>query len=375
MQTNFTSLSKFLQQTKIPEVHEKFGFLELIKKQTNETINSQIYAHFLDSNVPEIKNAFMDGLMSILIERVDKNLALVEPFTYTEVYTSSKKRIDIVIEDFHSQSAIIIENKINHEVNNPFKEYWDHYDKFSEDNRIGVLLTIHPETIPVEVKDFFVNITHKEWIDNVKSTLELFNLDLWNQVYLSDFFNTIDNLTKSYAMNESAMFYFQNAQKVLQATETRNQAVIFINNQLQIVSSELKLDMNGNNLDWRNFWDSQNGINTYLTVITEKLMLGRNNIMIILELFNDDVKTLPNLDQHLKNHPQYQTKMKGEVKSNKFAHYLTQNYELTQDELASLGETIVNYIRLDFADILIEAIKLNHPNKDISHWENHLLSV
>lgn len=370
---NLTSLSKFLQETIFPNNQERIGFLELIKKQTNETINSQIYAYFLGCKIPEIRDAFMDGLMSILDNRVDKKFTLVEPSINTEVTTKTGKRIDIVIEDYQSQSVIIIENKINHDVNNPFKEYWVHYDKYLKSNRIGVLLTKHPEPIPEEVKDFYVNITHKEWIGNVKSILDLSILDNKNKVYLSDFFNTIDNLTKSHTMNESASFYFQNAQKINEALNTREHAVYYINTQFDFVANQIGLESRGREF-WRNFRDNKNEINTFLTVIVQDLMYGGNSIMIILELSKDDVNKLESLDQQLNIHPQFSTKKKGEVKSNHYAHYLTSVYELNQEELANLGETIVKYIRQDFADILIEAIKLNYSAIDISHWEKQLLN-
>ena len=375
MSADYSTLSNFLKVTKIPSVQENFGFLELIKKQTHENINSQIYAHFLSSDISEIRDAFLNAITDLIAEKSDLKLDLTNSIVNTEVITQSDKRIDIVIEDFTSQSAIIIENKIYHILNNELTEYWDHYNKYSFNNRKGVLLTLHDHEIPEDVKSKFINITHIEWIKKVKKKLKESNLPNNYQVYLTDFYNTIENLTKSYSMNESAKFYFKHAVKVQQISETKDEAYNFLNQQLNLACSTLGLDMHGDSsMEWKNFWDSNNNIKTYLTILTGELIKGNPKFTIVLELYMEDTEKAGELDILLKGEPQYEDvdKKKGEIGANHF-HYLTQEYKIKPEEFENLGKTIVKKVRNDFAKITLMAIKHNYPHIDISKWEKQFL--
>lgn len=69
----------------------------------------------------------------------------------TEVATSSLSRIDILIE---GEKSIIIENKVNHVLNNPLKEYWDYaIDPVIMDYSPSISMSIH-ESLEVATSVF-----------------------------------------------------------------------------------------------------------------------------------------------------------------------------------------------------------------------------
>src|SRR5690554_5764156 len=65
----YNHIKTFLDTVKIPVVKQHVGFLDIIKKTTNETINSNIYAHFLSCEEDEIKHAFLNALLYIIEEK------------------------------------------------------------------------------------------------------------------------------------------------------------------------------------------------------------------------------------------------------------------------------------------------------------------
>ena len=85
---------------------------------------SNIYAYYMDPrNEPEYASAFTKALLDLCGLNRFEVLPDDNYCVSTEVPTSNLSRIDILIE---GKKSIIIENKINHILNNPLNEYWDY---------------------------------------------------------------------------------------------------------------------------------------------------------------------------------------------------------------------------------------------------------
>ena len=362
----FSELELFLTKTHIPTVQSNIGFLEIIRKQHHENINSSIYAHFINSHDEGVKSVFSEALFEIIEKKTDKKIAITNAFAQTEVSTGNG-RIDILISDASGEQTIIIENKIRHWLDNDLNDYWN-FVKIDEGSKIGILLTLEPHIS--ELPDGFISITHKEWITGVKNKIVSYELPTNYSVYIHDFIHTIENLSKNYKMNESAKFYFNNATQVLKAQNTINEAYTFLNNQLDIVSKELGWNPFGNSMNWRNFWDEANNIDTYLTIITKEIINGNFQFTLIIELNRLDKDREEDVRQLLSNHPQLNGKYRGESVGS-YVHFLCANYPVSFEELGSFGQVIVEKIRKDFGDILITIIEYLYPNKDISSWRDN----
>jgi hypothetical protein len=297
-------------------------------------------------------------------EKCAKRLELTDAWAQTEV-TTGTGRIDVLISD--RESAIIIENKIYHWLGNDLLEYWHHVHA-DEAKKVGVLLTLNPHPIPEDARGKYINITHIEWIRAVKQRLEDDTLPPNYRVYVNDFIQTIENLTTTYEMNDAAKFYFQHADQVLNAQKTMNEAHSFLQNQFQLIADSIGWQTFGNSLEWRNFWDEHNRVDTYLTILTKDLLEGKMRYTLILELFREDKKRAQELREFLADHPQTKDKKRGEEKVH--LHFLYKDYSVDEAKLANLAEDVVKNIRNDFADMTLKAIRKLHPDKDISAWES-----
>jgi hypothetical protein len=363
---SFEGLHLFLTSAVIPEVKHHIGFLEIIRKHHHENINSSLYRHFINSDQAAIRIAFLESLHKLIHSKTAKNLPFAVVQAYTEVTTSSG-RIDILIKDKENKCAVIIENKIYHELKNDLLEYWNHIE-LDETKKVGVLLTLKPHPIPDQVSDRFINITHFEWVRLVKERLDN-DLILPNyRVYLNDFIQTIEKLTTTYEMNEAAKFYFSHAEQVLKASETMNQAHDFLEGQFNLIAEKIGWQTYGEEMGWRNFWDAKNQLDTYLTIVTEDLLEGKMQYTLILELLRKDRERAAELREHLGNHPQTQDKKPGED-SGVYLHFLCKDYFITETELTHFSDHVVENIRKDFADMTVMAIQLWYPTLNISAWE------
>lgn len=197
---------------KLPTKARK-NIYDILGVQRKETVNSRVLAYFLNAKEDhQFNNLFFDALKELLEEKkyqeTDSDISLfngnykviTEDITFrADDEKQQQKRIDISIEG--DGWCIIIENKINHILNNPLKAYWEHAkDKF-QSNIIGVVLSI--SKIPAkeciineEIK--YINITHKELINRIQKNLligtKTNDLSLF---YLKEYIKTIESHYKS----------------------------------------------------------------------------------------------------------------------------------------------------------------------------------
>lgn len=353
----------------IPDAAESHtGFLEIINKQNHENINSSVYAHFINTSEPLVSDLFLDSLLELVEEKSGKQLSFGEAVARCEVKTE-KGRLDILVSDLRSKNHLIIENKIFHWLHNDLLDYWNHIQVRNE-YKAGILLTPEPHAIPNEVEGKFINITHSEWIRKIKERGLPFGISPKYTTYITDFANTVEQFTKSYIMDEQTKFYFQHAPQIIKVQETVHAAHQFLNNQLQLIADTLGLDNYGNSLDWRNLWDAKNNIDTYITLIPAPLLRGEMHFQIVLELYRNDKNRYVEVEDLLKDNPQYKKMNRGDSKG-PYMHFGVRTYHITQSELEHFAETVLSKIRTDFGDALLKTIRYLHPSKDISSWESN----
>jgi|GEM_PF-1487619 len=378
MEYTLQQLQTFLNQNEIPVVNQQIGFLELIRKSHNETINSNIYAHFLSCKIKSIKHAFLDALISIIEEKTKKEFKFtvldVKTEVKTEVETDEKTeigRVDIVLQDLVSLDTILIENKIYHVLHNKLKNYWDHF-KTQEENKVGVLLTLKPHVIPDDVLGKFINITHWEWILAVKEILDVNAIeDDAYKLYVNDFFNTIEDISTTYKMNKSAKFFFENASQVNKVNNTLIEGHSFLNMQYELIAEKLGLQTYGSDINWRNIWDEDNHLDTFITIDAQDLISGkRSHFKIILELIREDKKRELDLIEKFQTQKQYFDKQRGQSHG-RYCHFLVKEYKISLDNLDQFAKVVVNNIKSDFNEIFIDVVEYLYPEKDISIWKHN----
>ena len=159
-----------------------------------ENVCSNILAFFFDPNKPHgLGTLFLDALARIgeipNQEEIDSNVSV-----FREATTKAGKRIDLLIEsDSH---AILIENKIDSGIDNPFGEYAAHLDSLEPAGRSKhkFLLTLRPH--PEDVGYEFENITHERLVKKIRDLLGNYvaGADMRYLTFMLDFLNTLDNL-------------------------------------------------------------------------------------------------------------------------------------------------------------------------------------
>lgn len=348
----------------IPEYSKKEdGFLEIIQMSHYENVNSRVYAYFLEQkNNEKIAKSFLSALQELIKEKSEKEIEISEYICLAEDVTIKGNRIDITLNDTKNRSAIIIENKIYHHLDNDLMDYWNHFN-YPNENKLGVLLTLNEHYIPEYVKDYFVNITHLEWISKVQELGIPSGIPHKFYVYLNDFFQTIENLSKNYEMNEQTEFYFEHASKILKAKETLTEAEKFINQQLQILASKLNLSVYGNSFIWRNLWDEKNKKKTFYTIIFNKLMHGEQKIQIIIELEREDKERVSELRDLLKDDELYLEMDRNSKPEKNYIHFAKRAYTLTTEEVKQFAETVQNLIVNDFDPVMNKIMNHIYPSK------------
>lgn len=364
---DFNDLSEFLNTTSIPIEEESIGFLEIIRKAHNEIINSNLYSYFLSSKDSYVSHAFLLGLLDIIKKRTGTKYNFTKHDVTTELPTE-KGRIDIVIKDLIAPTVIIIENKLFHNLYNPLMDYWNHF-KIDKSSKIGILLTVKPHPIPDDVKDKFINITHWEWINSVKQYLSFSEIEEdKTKVYLEDFFNTIERLSTTYEMNESAKFFFEHASQINLACESQNEGHKFILEQYELIASKLGLQSYGGDLHWKNFWDENNVIDTYFTLTIDDIIKGDGlNYKIIIEIIREDKTHIEDIIKVFKNHPQFKDKDSGE-NTDFYSHLLLKDYTISLEQMNNFADYVVDNIKHDFGDLFVRIVGYRYPNKDITVW-------
>jgi len=346
-------------------IHPEPGFLEIAGIPHYENVNSRIYAYFLEqSHFPTLAQVFIDSLLELVEKKQGKIIGISNYDVITENLTKKNYRIDITLDDSAAKSAVIIENKIYHHLDNDLVDYWEHFN-YPDENKVGVLLTLEPFEIPKEVHGKFVNITHQEWVAKIQENRLPGKLPNKIYTYLNDFFQTIDNLTKSNTMNEQAKFYFQHTKQVIKANETFVEGRAFIEGQITQLADKLNWKVYGNKHNWKNIWDKENELETFYTLWYDPLLNGEGKITVIIELIREDVKKEERLDAVLKDRLLDKKMHKGERLGN-YLQYACKEYDLTIDKIENFADTVYEIIQEDFAEIMKIALKNNYPDKNIN---------
>jgi hypothetical protein len=342
------------------EPKKEIGFLEIAGMAHYENVNSRIYAYFLNqSNSKELSSLFLNALYELIIEKSSRSIELDDFSVTTEELTVLGNRIDITLNDQKGGRVIIIENKIYHILNNDLLDYWNHF-KYSDENKVGILLTLYPYT-HYEHSDKFINITHLEWTTRIKTNGLPYGLPDKIYTYLNDFFRTIEYLTKRSHMNEQTKFYFEHTQKILLAKQASDEANNFLIDQMNVLASKLSWETYGTGTGWRNIWDKNNHCDSFYTIYYQPLIDGHFKVSIIIELINEDMKNENHLIKLL-NEDELYKKMGRGISGKNYLQFAFREYELTLIELEVLADTLFNIIQRDFEPVMNKILAEFYPN-------------
>ena len=177
-------------------------FMEITRYPHYENVCSNILAFFLDPGNPHgLGTLFLDALVRAGgIGEQGREIGINIQISREES-TCEGNRIDILIRS--ESHAIVIENKIFHEIGNPFEDYIKHVETHYKHLKPHMfLLTLKPHGAAEVTR--FKNITYGQLINAIRALLgdHVANADTRYLTFMLDFLNTLDVLLEGRIMNE-----------------------------------------------------------------------------------------------------------------------------------------------------------------------------
>lgn len=355
-----------LLNIKVPEgVPKKTGFFEISGTEASELVSSRVYAWFLNREQnPVLAPLFCDALLPLVQDKLGDTSAAERLLSgryecQLEVTTSAGNRIDILLDDAETQSAIIIENKIHADLTNDLRDYWNHVS-YPEAQKLGVLLSLYPTEIPEEFKSIFINVTHLEWVEAVESEGVPIGMPLYTYGMMTDFFNAIRNQSTGKVMSDRARFFFDHPIPVIQAKKCLDEAINHLKSELKEVAQRLQLSPDFGYLKsdgWCYIYKQEHRNDAYYKVIFDQIAYPKSApIRVILELYSNGIKHIALLDQALESTPQSkemicsrQTIGRGEAK---VVHYRVKEIPWNADRISQLSKILVETIQDEFKPMM-----------------------
>lgn len=201
-----------------------------------ENPTTDILAFFLDDNESHGLGALViEALVAILPDEYKKiDCSLVSP-PEREIRTKTGKRIDLLLEN--QQWIMVIENKIFHEQNNPFKDYENHVSKKNaSDNKKSIFIILSPSGSVSQKNPKWIGISYATLINSIKDKLSGYfisePLNKW-VILLREFILHLENImNKPEVSDENINFILSNLAKIKQAQKMQDKVLKAYKDQL-----------------------------------------------------------------------------------------------------------------------------------------------
>lgn len=196
-----------------------------------ENPTTDILAFFLDDNESHgLGSLVIEALVAILPEEYKKiDCSLILP-PEREVRTETGKRIDLLLEN--QQWIMVIENKIFHEKNNPFKDYELHItgdgkNYFKDKENIFIILS--PSGFVPKKCSKWIGISYLSLINSIKDKLSNYfvsePLNKW-VILLREFILHLENIMSKPDISEDSInFILANLAKIKEAQNMQDNAL------------------------------------------------------------------------------------------------------------------------------------------------------
>lgn len=372
---NLPELQEFLNKSSIP-IYKKAPktFLQIARQPHYENVISNIYAFYFDVNEEHgLKDLFVRSFIQCINEiRPEKNMVeLIDFDVQTEFSTNKNGRIDILLSN--DKSAIIIENKIYHFLNNNLEDYWNTVvsNNLAVNNTVGIILSLRE--IPNTGHSEFISISHIRFLEKVMHNIGGYILNASEKylMFLKDLYQNIQNMSKKNMNEQDVSFYFQNCEKINQLVKFRETVTIHIRE--EILKTQNILDgfkyrrpnaksINFNRLRYLDFSENSN---IMFTIVFDKLLNDERKMLLLLEIQGNELKNLKEVFQKIELDEKEKLIFNPNfLNQNGYAHFALKEYHLTDLEIFDLSNTLVEIIERDsFLSLL------NKVNSVLS--ENH----
>lgn len=354
---NLKALQTFLNQNDIPIIKGKpKTFLGIAKQPHYENVLSNLYAFYFDVNeVHKLKDLFIKSLLELInTSSLAKDNIVFETFLNyditTEYTTKNQKRIDVLLQN--NNQAIIIENKVYHELNNDLNEY---YIEIKAAHKMGIVLSLYPIS---DIKHpSFINITHLQLVNQIMQNLGNYMLHANDKyiVFLKDFCQNIINLSHPVMEKENIHFYYKNQNEINQLVNLEAKLKEHIVN--QVITAGNRLDgvnkyeprANNSNNGRLVYYVSPKNRNLMITVVYENLLKPIKEMHIAVELQGNLLK-----DRKIYEEIEFTAEEKSIAFSDNFkntnytwSHFAVAHYHPSDEQVSNLSQFIIDKLKDD----------------------------
>ncbi len=347
--TEIKECQEWLDKLKLDDIPKGYkwqrSLMDITGIKHHENMWSDIYKFFFDiKESHNLGDLFIRSLESL----IELKANFLDRFLIDREFDVNGKRIDLLLCDNRNNKAIIIENKVNHLLDNDLNLYYREVIRKGYSDVIVIVIGLHKynlnqydkaDKIPNDKK---YSITHQDFIDKVSSKLPEYYMHA-NPQYLyllQEFTKNITNMTND--MNiEDLEFYFHedNRIKINKLSDIRTRVINYISDSLEnkdiiqplFKKYDLKLEIGKNKKDSGYIYYYFKGYKdqVMITLVYHRLWDFDKNgcrIQAILELKGDDM-----MQWALKH--KGDNSMDGLNKNQKYWHYSSYDIPFTTDEL------------------------------------------
>lgn len=361
MRNDLNILQQFLNQNTIPVIKSPpKTFLEITRQPHYENVITNLYAFYFDVNKEHgLEDLFIKSLIDC-INTANKGRSLdgfPEFSVNTEYSTDKNGRIDLLLAGDDGTSAIVIENKIYHHLNNNLDDYWNTImnEKYIADKSVGIVLSLNNSINPKHPK--FINLTHLDFLDTVMDKIGSYLLKANDKhlMFLKDFYQNMKKFNKSAMDEKDLKFYFSNYDNIEALIKFREVVFHHIVKEIEKVASLIV------NLNYRypkvgsdkyrkfRYLESKLNNEVMITVYFEKLLTNDKKMELVLELQGTALETMK-LKHPALNFTEAARKiyLPGFVEStNNREHIAKSEYPLNDDEIFELSKFISTKLESD----------------------------
>jgi hypothetical protein len=346
MNYRLEELRNFLLETDIPKVTERpLTFLGISKQPHYENVWSNIYAFFFDIKAEHnLKDLFIQSLLELINKNTGERFHFKSLFEINREYpTNNNGRIDILLSN--EKEAIIIENKVYHNLDNDLQDYWNSVE---QEKKQGVILSLRKMNKSQINHSKFIGISHLDFLECVINNLPKYfsNVNEKYMIFLKDFYQNIINITKP--MDKKIInFFYENQEKINRIKAVRDDYIRYIISEVEQarlgINEELQSYANRNE-EFRYYLCPNEG-NLMITIYFADLFTEKKELLLIVEIQNElleQKEKIKNIEFNDKEKPYIKEDF---YKSNgSWAHFAFEIVKPTDEDLLKLGGFISNTI-------------------------------
>lgn len=357
---NLAQLHSFLERAEIPEVKKPpKTFLGIAKQPHYENVMSNIYAFFFQKDHEhKLGDVFIRAIMSLVNEMPKNGIksfdTAIPCSVDTEKQTRKKGRIDLLITN--NIEAILIENKVFHQLNNDLDDYFESviHQGYEADNITAIVLTRYDIDNVTHPK--YLNITHAQLLKKVMEFSRGIPLSRNNKfhTFLLDLNQNVNNLSKPKMTKEQVEFYNNHSLEINKATLFGNEFKKHVVTEVKKVADQiltvkfLRMGEANSQANRLRYFTSTKFENLRIVPLFEDLLNGKSKMCIIIEIRNnlkDRFHEFKNLDFT----PEEKSIINEspDFSNTKWVHFSTRDYNLTSGEIENLSKFILLKLKED----------------------------